>query len=391
MLKATKVRIYPTEEEARLLDRQFGAVRFTYNKALHIIQHYYRKKGVKLKAVKDIKPLLVPAKKSRRYHWLEDFDSIALQEACRNLDKAFKYFFDKSHPARYPKFKRKHGKQTSYHCTGKIGVGLGCIIVPKIGEIKAKIHRELPGKVKSITLSKTPTGKYYASILIEDNTPTPEKISKINAELVIGLDVGITDLIVDSRGRKSGNPRFLDNGQRNLKRKQQALSRKKKGSAGRAKARMAVAKCHEKIAHQRNDFQHKQSRRLVDENQAITVETLKVKSMMKNKRLAKHIADAGWHSFITRLQYKSEQSGKHLLKLDQWFAGSKTCHACGEKQEAMLLHVRQWQCTCGSVNDRDTNAALNHKHQGIIALKAAGLVVTANGGLHKTDTLSAAA
>lgn len=374
-----------------LLDRQFGAVRFVYNKALHIMNHRYRCHGDSLRASRDIKPLLSVAKRSRKYAWLKDFDSMALQEACRNLDTAFKNFFNPAHPARYPTFKRKQGKQSSYHCTGSTKFDADSVTIPKIGRIPAVIHREIDGELKSITISKTPTGKYFASILIEDGEAAPAPLANLDESQVSGLDVGLSSLAALDTGKKIDNPRHLARASANLRRKQKALSRKKKGSANRAKARLAVARCHERVANARNDFQHKLSRRLVDENQAIVVETLKVKNMMKNRRLSKAIADASWHSQIEKLSYKAQQAGKHLVKIDQWFASSKTCSCCGNKVEKLPLNIRAWTCACGAVLDRDTNAAINIKQQGILKLKAAGLAVSAHGGLRKTDKLSAAA
>ena len=390
MLKATKVRLYPTLEQAAFLNAQFGAVRFVYNKALHIISTQYKRHGLKLKAKKDLKPLLAVAKKSRKYHWLKDFDSIALQQACINLDKAFQNFFDPKLPARYPKFKRKHGKQSSYHCTN-VKVGDDWIKVPKMKPIKARVHRELDGKLKSITLSRTVTGKYYASLLIEDGVEAPVPMQTVDT--VLGVDMGLTHLAIDSEGNKIANPRFLKRAAANLRRKQKALSRCQKGSKGRAKARLKLAKAHERLANARADFQHNLSRQLIDDNQAVVVETLKVKNLLKNRKLAKHIADASWFSLIRKLAYKAEAQGKHLVKIDQWFASSKTCAGCGHKVEQMPLTVRTWNCPhCGTEGiDRDINAAINIRQQGILTLKAEGLSVSAHRGLRKTGHAPAAA
>lgn len=389
MLKATKVRIYPTPEQAEFLARQFGAVRFVYNKSLHIISAQYKRHGLKLNAKKDIKPLLAVAKKSRKYHWLKDFDSIALQQACINLDKAFQSFFNPKLVARYPRFKRKHGKQSSYHCMS-VSAGENWIKVPKMEPIKARIHRDLDGKLKSITLSRTVTGKYYASLLIEDGVETPAPLQTIDA--VLGVDMGLTHLAIDSEGKKTANPRFLKRAQANLRRKQKSLSRCQKGSKGRAKARLKLAKAHERLANTRADFQHKLSRQLTDESQAVVVETLKVKNMLKNRKLAKHIADASWFSLIQKLEYKAKAQGKHLVKIDQWFASSKTCSCCGYKMESLPLSVRNWTCpACTAVHDRDVNAAINIRQQGIIKLRAEGLSVPANGGLRKSGHAPVAA
>ena len=390
MLRATKVRIYPTAEQAEFLNRQFDAVRFAWNKALAIKTHYYKVRNQNLSPKKHLKPLLATAKKSRKYSWLKNADSIALQQAIINLDTAFQNFFNPKLEARFPRFKSKRGRQSSYHCMS-VAVGEHWIKVPKCQPIKARVHREITGKVKSITLSKTATGKYFASVLVDDGLAQPNPLTDLNASKVVGIDMGITDLAITSTGHKTGNPRFLKNAQRNLKRKQKALSRCKKGSKGRAKARLLVAKAHERVANARNDFQHKLSRQLIDENQAVIVETLKVKNMLKNKRLARSIADAGWHSLLTKLEYKAKQEGKHLVKIDQWFASSKTCSCCGLKQETMPLTIRTWVCPCGAAHDRDVNAAKNIQSQGILKLKAEGLSVSADGGKRKSGVLSVAA
>lgn len=383
MIRATKVRIYPTREQANFLNQQFGAVRFVYNKSLYIMKHQYKFHNQSLKVNKHIKPLLSIGKKSRKYNWLKQYDSIALQEGCRNLSISFQNFFNKR--AKFPRFKRKTSKQTSYHCTS-ISVGDNWIKVPKLkSSIKAKVHRKLNGQLKSITLSRSSTGKYYASLSYELNAASPAIIESLNPEKIIGLDVGINNILNCSQGNKTNNPKFLSRAAKNLRRKQKSVSRKVKGSKRRAKARLLLAKCHEKIVNARNDFQHKVSKKIVDENQAIIVETLKVKNMLKNRKLAKHIADCAWGNLLIKLEYKASQSGKHYVKIDQWFASSKTCSSCNYKLTNLPLHIRSWACPkCNSLHDRDLNAALNIKHQGIIKLKAEGKSVSASGGLCKT-------
>ena len=384
MLRATKVRLYPTVEQAGFLTAQFGAVRFAYNKALHIKKHEYKFHGISLSPKKDLKPLLSVGKKSRKYQWLKQYDSIALQQSVINLHTAFDNFFNPKIKTRFPSFKSKHGKQSSYHCVG-IKVLVDSIKIPKLKDpIKAVLHREIKGVIKSITLSMSKTGKFYASILCDDGIGQPKPINDI--EKVIGIDLGLTHFVIQSSGEKEANPRFLKRAERNLIRKQRSLSRKKNGSKNRSKARLLVAKCHEKVANARSDFQHKLSRKIIDENQAVIVETLKSANMMKNHKLAKHIADAAWHSFVVKLEYKAKQQGKHLIKIDQWYASSKICHCCGHKVEKMPLHIRKWDCpNCGAIGiDRDWNAALNVRSKGIIDLKAAGLVVSACGGLRKS-------
>ncbi len=244
MLRATKVRIYPTTEQAEYLNAQFGAVRFAYNKALHIKKHAYQRHGVNLNPRKDLKSLLAVAKKSRRYGWLKEYDSIALQQAVINLDVAFSNFFNPKLKARFPAFKRKHGKQSSYHCVG-IKVLDNAIKIPKLAPIEACLHRELHGKLKSITITRSATGKYYASLLCDDGMETPARPSLISS--VTGIDMGLSHFAITSDGVKIDNPRHLINASRNLRRKQKALSRKQKGSSNRKKARIRLAALHERV------------------------------------------------------------------------------------------------------------------------------------------------
>ncbi|SEI42045.1 putative transposase [Allopseudospirillum japonicum] len=256
--------------------------------------------------------------------------------------------------------------------------------------IKARVHRALVGKLKSITLSRTATGKYYASLLVEDNVAAPTPVQSVDT--VLGVDMGLTHLAIDSNGNKTANPRFLRRAAANLRHKQKALSRCQKGSKGRAKARLKLAKAHERLANARADFQHKLSRQLIDENQAVVVETLKVKNLLKNRKLAKHIADASWFGLIQKLEYKAKAQGKHLVKIDPWFASSKTCSCCGHKIDILPLSVRTWACpACSVVRDRDINAAINIRQQGVMKLRAEGLSVPANGGLRKSGHAPVAA
>jgi putative transposase len=391
MRHITKIRLYPTAEQIVFLDRQFGAVRFVWNKALAIKCHRYRVHRDRLTATHDLKPLLAIAKRSRRYGWLADFDAMALQQTCRNLDRAFINFFKRR--AAFPRFKRKAGRQSSYHCTGRIAVGRDRITIPKCpGSIAAVVHRGVVGSLKSITLTKTTTGKYFAACLSEDETMAPAPPGFVTTATVVGVDVGLTHLAVESTGRKTSNPRFVKRAQRNLRRKQKALSRKRKGSKRRARARHLVALAHERLANARNDFQHKLARRLVDENQAIAVETLRIRNMLQNRHLAKAIADASWYALRLKIAYKAANTGRHFVLLDQWAATSKTCWPCRFKMRTLPLSVRKWRCpNCGVVHDRDINAARGVKQLGIEALRTIGVLVSARQGLRKTGDMPAAA
>lgn len=326
-----------------------------------------------------------------KYGWLRDVDSIALQQACLNLDAAFQRFFDPKCSARYPQFKGKRGKQSSYHCVG-IRTGDNWIKIPKLAPIKARVHRQLKGKPKSITLSRTPTGKYYASVLVDTDQAPAQPLTAVDESKVVGLDMGLSHLHIQSNGAKQPNPRFLQRAEANLRCKQKALSRCQKGSRRRAKARLFVAKAHERVTNAHNHFQHVESRHIVDDNQAIIVETLRVRNMLQNKRLARLITDASWHAFVNKLAYKAQEQGKPLVKLDPWFPSSKTCHCCHHKRDVLPLNVRSWTCPeCGIRHDRDINAACNIKHQGILQLKTEGLSVSAHGCLRKSGVIPAAA
>ena len=262
-----------------------------------------------------------------------------------------------------------------------------------MGTVRAVLHREVAGRIKTVTVSRTATGKRFAPVLCDDGEPAPEPPQAVKAEAVTGVDLGLEDLVVTSTGEKVGNPRFLKRAEAGLRRKQKALSRKRKGSANRGKARALVAKAHERTANARKDFQDKLPGRLVDGSQAVCVETLSVRNMLGNRRLAKHVADAAWSGFVRKLEYKAGWSGRHFARTGRWFASTKTCSRCGVKADAMPLSVRQWTCgACGAGHDRDINAALNIRQQGILELKAAGLSVSsACGGLRKTGAPPAAA
>ena len=373
MLRAAKFRLYPTKEQEKFLWGQWGAVRFVWNKALALKQRFYKRDGTNLSVIHDLKPLLAVAKKSRKYSWLKLYDSMALQESVRHLDGAFNRFFKQE--AGFPRWKSRRGEQSSYHCTG-VSVGDGWIRIPKMGRIKAVTHRPVEGKVKSITLSADATGAHYAAVLYEDGKPETEQITKIYEDEIEGIDVGITYLVIESNGKKTANPKHIKRAQKNLRRKAKKLSRTTKGSRRREKARKRLAKAHKRVANARTDALHKISKRLIDENQAVCAESLKIKNMLKNHHLAKAIADAGWGTLCSMLAYKARQAGKVFVQIDTFYASSKTCHACGYKRKDLSLSTRQWTCPkCGRQHDRDVNAACNIRAEGIRKLKAAGQTV----------------
>lgn len=357
MLKATKYRIYPTKEQQEHFAKSFGCCRFAWNYALNFTNETYKSTGKGLgrfaiqKAITELK---------KEYEWLSEPYSQCLQVVALNLSRAFINFFERR--GSFPRFKSKHGKQ-SISYPQNVKVLLRAIKFPKIGEVKAVIHRPIKGAVRTVIVSQNTRGHYFASVLVEDGKDAVEASTEGKA---IGIDLGLNDLVVTSDGSKFNNPRWFRKHQRNLKRKQQDLSRKQKGSNNRTKARLQVARVHDKISRCRADFLHKLSRRIVNENQVICVENLAVKSMVKNHNLAKSISDAGWGMFTTMLKYKAEWEGKVYQEIDRFFPSSKACNVCLNQIGCLPLDVRSWQCqNCGTSHDRDINAAINIRNEGL--------------------------
>ncbi|WP_017304270.1 RNA-guided endonuclease InsQ/TnpB family protein [Spirulina subsalsa] len=372
MYKAYKYRIYPTDEQKVSLAKAFGCCRWYWNLALDLCQKTYIEtgKGLSRGYIQGLLPEL-----KKEYPWLKNAYSQSLQVVALNLSTAYKNFFEKR--ARLPRFKSKHGRQTlSYPANVKFE-GDYLKIPGKIGLVYCRRHREFEGKIKTVTLVKNPDGQYYASVLVDDGK---DVISPSVEGKAIGIDVGLTHFAITSDGSKYDNPRHFAKHQKNLKRKQQKLCRKQKGSKNRAKAKQKVAKVHSKIARCREDFLHKLSRKIVNENQVIAVENLNVKGMVKNPKLAKAISDVGWGMFTTVLKYKAEWEGKTYIEVDRFFASSKTCHLCLNRVDSLPLEVRQWECqNCGTHHDRDINAAQNIKNEALRILSL-GTSDTAWGG-----------
>ncbi len=372
MYRPYKFRLYPNQEQQQYFAGAFGCARWFWNYSLNLCQKTYKAtgKGLSRGAIQGLLPSL-----KQEYPWLKKGAySQSLQVVALNLSVAYQNFFEKK--AGFPSFKSKHGRQSvSYPQNAKVGER--SISLPIIGEIACKIHRTFDGTVKTVTISKNPDGKYYASILVDDGNPDIEIESVGKA---IGLDVGLIDFCVTSNGNKYQNPRHFKKHSKNLKRKQQKLSRKQKGSNTRSKARNLVAKVHAKIKRVREDFLHKLSRKIVDKNQVIAVEDLNVKGMVRNHCLAKAISDAGWGTFGTMLKYKAERDGKTYIEVDRFFPSSKTCNNCLHKVPDLPLDVRHWDCPCcKSRNDRDVNAAKNIRDEALRFL-ALGTSAAASGG-----------
>lgn len=371
MLAAARIRIYPTNKQQQKLAVQFGCARWIWNNALDLTQKTYREtgKGLGYRALN----LRLPGLK-QEFEWLRDADSQVLQMALMNLSSSFDNFFAKR--AKYPRFKSKHGRQ-SIQYPQRVKLNGSRIYLPKVGWVKCIVHREIVGKVKTVTVSRNACGQFHAAILTDDAMPMPPVSTDGKT---IGIDVGLLDLAVTSDGSKFSNPRHIKAAERNLKRKQRKLARKVKGSNSRAKARRLVARAHQRVADTRRDYLHKLSRRIVNENQVIVVEDLSVKSMVKNHNLAKSISDAGWGTLTRFLEYKCEREGKAFIRTNRWFPSSKACSACGQVCEKMGLEVRHWTCShCGASHDRDVNAAKNIRDEGL-RLLASGTGASASRG-----------
>lgn len=356
--KAYKYRLYPTREQKRMLINYFGQVRFVYNYFLQQrIDFYTLNKGKEKQSLNycDTAKMLTQLKKQPDFYWLNKSNSQSLQQSLKHLDIAYQHFFQDGF--KFPIFKKKSANQSfSIPQYFKIDTKRGLLKIPKLSPIKIVLHRKYKGKVKSVTISTTPSGKYFASVLCEVNQTI--KLKKSGKK--IGIDLGLKSFLVTSNGEKINPPKFLYKSEKKLKRLQQLLSRKVKGSKNRNKARIKVALMHEKIHNQRNDFLHKLSNRLVSENQAIFTEDLNVKGIMANRHLAKSVSDASWSEFIRQVKYKSNWYGTQFYQVDRFFPSSKKCNHCGDINDLLVLADREWVCKkCNQVHDRDINSAKN--------------------------------
>ena len=353
--KAYKYRLYPNKAQCLSLSQTFGCVRYVYNWALDKKQSAYRESNESL-SITQLSRDLTLLKQETDKLWLNDVLRIPLTQALRNLNTAFNRFFKGQ--AGKPKFKSKYARQSAYYrhndfCLIERGIKLQKID----GDIKVNYHRPLPKEceIRSATVSKDTCGRYFVSISVIE---TIAQLKPLKAK--IGIDLGINHFAITSDGDKIANPRVFDSLYKKLIRTQRVLSRRKKGSKNRDKARLKVAKIHSKIANVRRNFQHKLSKMLIDENQAIGVESLKIQNMLKNRRLSRAIADVSWGQFVSFLCYKADWYGRDIVKLDTFYPSSKTCSLCGHKVDDMPLHVRVWTCPeCFTEHDRDINAAIN--------------------------------
>lgn len=360
MNKGIKFRMYPNKQQQNLINQTFGCCRLIYNKGLAMRNDAYSN-GEKID-YNQTSAKLTDLKKQDNFAFLKDVDSIALQQSLRDLDRGFKNFFEKR--TRHPQFKSKHNNHQSYRTIkqgNNIHIAGNYIKLPKLGYVKIKQSMEV-GHIKNVTVEKTPTGKYFAVLNVEF-----EFEFKQNNGNSIGIDVGLKEFYTDSNGNKVSNPKYLEKSEQKLKREQRRLSRKQKGSKNREKQRIKVARVYEKITNQRNDFLQKESTKLVRENQAICIEDLNVKGMLRNHKLAKAISSVSWSKFFDMLEYKATWYGNEIIKVPTMYPSSQICSCCGYKNPLVKnLSVREWICPeCRTKHDRDYNASINILNKGL--------------------------
>ena len=349
-----KFRLYPSREQTELLARHFGCSRFVYNYFLNQRKEQYRLTGKSDNYYAQAKTLTA-LKKQEETAWLKEVNSQTLQFAIRSLEVAYTNFFQKR--AKFPNFKSKHSKN-SFTVPQFAHIADNRLFIPKSKEgIKCRVHREIKGEIGKVTISKTPSGKYFVSVFTEEEYTTP--LAKTNKS--IGVDMGLKDLLITSDGETFKNNRYTRRYERKLAKAQKHLSRKKKGSSEYENQRLKVARLHEKISNSRADYLHKCSISLVRRYDTICIEDLNVKGMERNHHLAKSITDASWGSFVSMLTYKAQWNNKKVVKIDRFFPSSQTCNVCGYiNKQTKDLSVREWDCpVCHTHHNRDVNAAIN--------------------------------
>ncbi len=366
--RAYKYRFYPIEEQAHNLACTFGCARFIYNWALNKRKRAYFDQGKKLKT-SDLSAALTALKQEEGTAWLREVSSVPLQQALRHLDAAYTNFFEGR--TDYPTFKKKHYKQSATYTDNAFTLKGDKLTLAKHKEpLRIVWSRPLPegGQPSSVTVSKDRSGRYFVSILIEEEIkPLPQ------GEQHVGLDVGLKSMVILSTGEAIENPKYYAKAEKQLARAQRKHERREKGSKNRDKARKKVSRLHASIADKRRDYQHKLSTRIIRENQTVCVESLAVKNLLKNHCLAKAISDVGWGEFTRQLEYKAKWYGRTFIKIDRFFPSSKTCSACGYVLETLPLDVREWACpSCRVCHDRDVNAANNILAAGLVVVSACG-------------------
>jgi len=343
---------YPTPEQEIILAQTFGCTRFIYNRFLHERTAAFAS-GNSMNYPQSSEAL-TQLKKNPEYSWLNDVSCVPLQQALRNLQTAFKNFFDKR--SGYPSFKKKGGKQSAEYTRSafKFEIGNQRLLLAKMGRIKVKWSKHVPVDPSTVTVIRKPSGRYFVSLVV-DVIPVPLPETGIS----IGIDFGISRLATLSNGERVANPKYINKYQQRMKRQQQSLSRKTKGSNRYKKQRQRVARIHEKITNSRQDVAKKLAWNLVTRFDTICVEDLNLRGMLKNHKLARSLSDANIGNCIRAIRAKADMHGKTVVKIDRWFPSSKMCSACGTVQDKMPLSIREWTCSCGVVHDRDENAAIN--------------------------------
>ena len=369
--------LQPTQEQKTLLDKHFGCIRYVFNHFLNERKEQYQvdKKSDNYYAQAAT---LTELKKKEETIWLKEVNSQSLQFALRCLDTAYVNFFRGN--AKFPRFKSKKNKNT-FTVPQFAKLENGRLYAPKFKEgIKVNVHREIKGEIGKCTFSKTPTGKYFVSILSEEQYQPKGKTGA-----VCGIDLGLKDFAITSDGIKFKNNKYTKLYERKLAKAQKHLSRKTKGSTSFEKQRRKTALIHEKITNSRMDNLHKVSHKLVTDYDIIALEYLNVKGMVKNHKLAKHISDASWGTFVRLLEYKADWNDKQIVKINRWYPSSKTCCECGWINQDLNLSIREWTCKNGHVLDRDLNAAKNILKEGLKILNSAGTVENTGGAINKTS------
>lgn len=353
MLKGMKYRLYPTREQEVLLAKSFGCARYAYNWAIDVRSNAYAQ-GRKTPSRFNLDKLMTTEKKGKP--WLAEVSDWVLKEAISHACSAYENFFAKR--AGFPRFKSRRDSVQSATWRRPTVKGKNHVFVPKVGIMRFRQHRPLEGNIKTVTVSRHASGRYYICFQVDDGRECAPKPKR--AATAVGVDVGIESFCTLSTGEKVANPRLRKSSQARIAKLQKKLARQRKGSNRYKETKRRLAREHEKVADARREFLHVLSTRLVDENQVIAVEDLNVKGMLSNRRLASHIADASWSEFFRMLEYKCEWKGVHLLSCGRFEPSSKMCSACGRIQKDMPLSVRSWKCPeCGKRHDRDVNAAVN--------------------------------